>query len=172
MKKSIYLLITIFLIYGNGFASSVDFLNTSVAYSIEELFNNDLNTTYLNSENLIANKTYFEHDFCKNPLNDRLDSKFLMNKKNKEFICYSALLSFKEMESQGISMIYYTQSNNICETPNETNDKIVEVSSFTYLQAVDRNSKRLQNINSQEYFSQPSTPDFNYYRGFGIRFGL
>jgi hypothetical protein len=163
MKKSIYILIVVFLTYGKGFGCSVDFLNILEVDSPEKLHNSCIHKGSLNEEKFIMNENYF----CKTPSRSCLDYSYLMNSESKEHTnCAKLFYLYKEMKTFGITSKYDTSIDLVNKTSSGT---FVE-SSSAYAPPLSIKINELQNLNLEEYFSLQIDP--TYYRGFGIRIGL
>jgi hypothetical protein len=167
MKKSIYILIVIFLAYGKSFASYADFLNIIGVDSTEKLFGPGIHTSNLNEGKLIVNKIYFENYFCKTPSRRCLDFSYLMNSESEEHTdCAKLFDLYKEMKSFRITKSDYSPLDLV----NTTNSLKSVESSSEYAPSLNLKINNLQNVNLEEYFSLLIDP--TYYRGFGIRIGI
>ncbi len=164
MKKSIYILIVVFLTYGIGFASSVDFLNIPGVDSTEKLFNPYIYKSSLNEEKFIMNEISFENYFCKTPSRRCLDNVYPMKSESNEHAhCAELFHLYEEMKTFGISS-KLDPSNDLSET---TNSRAFVESSSAYAPSMNLKINKLQNVNLEEYFTLQIDP--TYYRGFGIR---
>ena len=164
MKKNTYILILVFLTYGNSFADSLDSLNIFEVVSTDKMMNPYINTTFSTNENLIINEISLENDFLKNSSCQCLDFAFLMNSESNEHdYCEDVFDSNERIKTVGITTIYYTPMN----TYKTTNDLTFQESDYTDLPKLNLKFKRLQNINLEEHFSEPLNPA--YFKGFGLR---
>jgi len=164
MKKNTYILILVFLTYGNSFADSLDFLNIFEVASTEKMISPYMNTTFSTNGNLILNEISLENDFDKNPSCKCLDYAFLMNSESNEHTyCEDVFDSNEEMKTLGITTIYYTS----IDTYKTTNNLTYQESDYTDIPKLNLKFKRLQNINLEEHFSEPMNPA--YFKGFGLR---
>ncbi len=169
MKKSIYILIIVFLTYGKGFASSVDFLKVFGVNSIEKQFSS-FNTTYPMKAKLIANKISVDNDLCKIRSRSCLDNAYLMNSESKKHThCAKLFYSYEETKTFGIGSIYDSPTDSF-KSSEAINYTTFVASGSAYLSPINLKFKRLQNLNLEDYMSQPINP--SYSRGFGVRIGL
>jgi len=164
MKKTRYILVIIFLTYGKNFASSTDFSNSIQVDSMEKIYESHANTNSHINENLITNKTMHSNDLCKILSNECSDAKSIVLQESKQCTHYPKLsYLFEEIKTLSITTTYYP-SIRISEVVNY---KTPEKLSPSYVYPLKSSSKRLQNLNVEEYFSQ--TVNTSYSKGFGIR---
>ena len=164
MKKSTYILIIIFLTYGNSFAHSLDSLNILELASTDKMISSYVHTTFSTNGNLILNEISLENDFDKNPSCKCLDYEFLMNSESNEHTyCEDVFDSNEGIKTLGITTIYYTS----IDTYKTTNNLTFQESDYTDIPKLNLKFKRLQNINLEEHFSEPLNPA--YFKGFGLR---
>jgi len=167
MKKSICILVIVFLTYGKGFASSNNFENLLEVHSVEKLFASPHHTAYQFTGESISKELTVKNNICKALSNECFNYTFLMTKQNKECEHFEEPQNLStETTFQGGSMIYY-RLIDIKKTDNNINLETINENSYTQLDAIELNIKRLKNVNLEEYFFQPIDP--NYYRGVGIR---
>jgi hypothetical protein len=169
MKKSNYILIIVFLIYGNGFANSADLLNVFGVNSIgNELSSFDTSDPIKDA--LIVTKISVNNDLCEIRSRSCFDNAYLIHTESKKHThCAKLFYSYQEMKTFGMETIYDTPIDSY-EVSKTTNYMTYVVSGPEYLSPINSKFKRLQNLNLENYMSQPINP--SYTRGFGIRLGL
>jgi len=160
MKKCIYILIIIFLSYGKGFAGSVDFLNTIEVDSMEKLFSPYFNKTFPTKE---KSKIY-ENYFCEIPSRTCLHNSYFINSESKRHAhCAKLLFLHEELKAFGIS----TKNDTSIHHMKTRGYVTFAESSSAYITPLNLKFRRLQNLNTEEYFSESINP--HYSKGFGIR---
>ncbi len=169
MKKSVYILIIVFLAYGKSFASSADFLNVFGVNSIENELSS-FDTTSPIKATLIVNEIDVVNDLCEIRSRSCFDNAYLVHTESKKHThCAKLFYSSEELKTFGMETIYDTPIDSY-EVSKTTNYMTYVVSGPEYLSPINSKFKRLQNLNLENYMSQPINP--SYTRGFGIRLGL
>ncbi len=145
MKKSVYILIIVFLTYGKGFANSADFLTVFGVNSVE-------------------------NDLCEIRSRSCFDNTYLIHSESKKHThCAKLFYSYEEMKTFGMASIYDTPTDSF-ESNKTTNYIPFVAAGSEYVAPINLKFKRLQNLNLENYMSQPINP--SYSKGFGVRLGL
>ena len=164
MKKPIYILILVFLTYGKGFAGSDDVFNSDLLDSTEKMFSPHLHANASNNGELLLNGINLDNDFCVNPSERCLDYSFPMNSKSKDHEhCAKLFLSHEGSKTYGITTIYFIT----IDAYKTINSRKFVAADASHLGPINLKFKRLQNLNLDEYFSEPMNPAI--IKGFGIR---
>ena len=162
-------MILVFLIYGNGFANSADLLNVFGVNSIgNELSSFDTSDPIKDA--LIVTKISVNNDLCEIRSRSCFDNAYLIHTESKKHThCAKLFYSYQEMKTFGMETIYDTPMDPIEVTKTTNNIPFVAAGS-AYLSPINLKFKRLQNLNIENYMSQPINP--SYTRGFGVRLKL
>jgi hypothetical protein len=164
MKKTLYILIIVFLTSGKSFASSFDFSNIIEINSTEKMHKPYSNTTSQINNKLMTNTLFYHNDLCKILSNDCLKTTSIMYSESKECIHHPKLSnSLKAMEPLSITTTYDPSS----AISKALNYKKSERLYATHLYPLTSNWKKLQTINIEEYFSE--SINLSYSKGFGVR---
>ena len=164
MKKYIYILVIIFLGYGKGFADS------NVTFRLDSIDATDhiFNPTGKLTSSINAEFTFYEHQLCKKPTRRCIDYSFPMNSDStKHKKCAELFVNNKNMKTYGITTIYYTSTDSY-----KTVKKTSKSTKFYDSQESPINTtfERLQNLNEEDYFSDPIFVP--YFKGFGLQISI
>jgi hypothetical protein len=164
MKKTIYILIIVFLAHEQSFASSFDFSNTIEAHFIEKLHQPHSNTTSQMNAKLVTTNVLYHNDLCKILSNECSKAVSIVYTERTECTQHPKLsYSFKEMDAMYTTTTYYPPST-IYEALNyKTAERLYAANAYP----LTSNWKGLQTIDLEEYFSE--TINLSYSKGFGVR---